>query len=510
MSPTPYSPLQKPSEPSPLEDKDDSVKPHHEERLSAARRNLFPSPRRSQEPVTPDLASNTSSVAATMGSPNHPRSVSSSVSRGQDSPSLAGALSLFRSSITSNRSRKALDTNDNNTNPSNHSAPSSANATVATSTLPGMAISTLPGIAIFHPPEDPKPRAASTAARFRTTSIHSTAQTTVREDLVPDLGSIRRGPRLRHSRLPPSPSLPAAAHGWQVPRSAREIWGIVDRLWNVMLISAIFLEFSILSFVSSITAVIMAHTEHPEGSEPRIGLVAWVAVSSTFVVTFGVLLALSILQYRKTSKNLVSGENWIEMHRRSRPLPARPEDGEVRKRDSAVTEAWQKFAQDHEQLRRYVEFLENRVGVLEEQRAKPQQQGEESKKTGSAQPRSGAGKGAETRAGDGDDDNDDGGSTPKAKKLYVGGSLSRRKLLQREDTATESETWHEGDPNAVIPKSDTKASILTELCEAVTEGYSPLCEQMPRASVLLSQASPNNNTPSGRPRGDTLHRAAVH
>ncbi|KAL2264476.1 hypothetical protein VTK26DRAFT_41 [Humicola hyalothermophila] len=492
MTPTPYSPLQqKALQASMLESEEGgSAKPQSGERLGSARRSLFPSLHRQQDPEVQDYTTSSSSVAATTSSSNPARSLpSASPGEGGNSPALAGALSFFRSSITSSKSQKARNTGDKDED-DQHPGPSASDAAVAARNNP-------PGIAIFEPNGNSATGPAVGAKQLRKVSILSMGQTTVREETVPDLASIRRGPRLRHSRLPPSPSMPAG-HGWQLPRSAREIWGIVDRLWYMMLVSAAFLELSILNFVSSITAVIMVHTEH---RTPAVGLVAWAAVSSTFVVTFGMLLGFSILQYRKTSKNLVSGENWIEMHRRSRPLPPRP-GSEEREQDNAATEAWQKFAQDHKQLRRYVEFLENRVGVLEEaQSAKIHQQSEE-RNTGATQPAGGA---RDLEAGN---DNDDGDSTPKAKKTYVGGSLSRRKLLQRDDTGADSDMWREGEGNAPMSKSDTKASILTELCEAVTEGYSPLCEQMPRVTAHPSPTS-NNGTPSGRPRGSTVHHLGV-
>ncbi|KAK4133772.1 hypothetical protein BT67DRAFT_382230 [Trichocladium antarcticum] len=280
----------------------------------------------------------------------------------------------------------------------------------------------------------------------------------------------------------------AANHAWELPESTREMWSITRRSRNTAIVSAVFLELSVLSFVASVTAMVMSRMER---GGPVAGTIVAAVVSGAFAVAFGVLLWFSILQYRKMSKDVVSGETWIEMHRRARPLPARP-DGEERQQDNAATQAWQKFTQDHAQLRRYVEYLEGRVGVLEDSQPANASQCNESN----------AGATRASSSANGVDE--DGGSTPKAtaRNFKVGGSLSRRELLKREDTSTEHDNWRDSGSRAAIPQSDTRTSILTELCAAVTE-YSPLSEQMPRGPGHFGQAS-NENTPSVRPRTNTL------
>ncbi|KAK4118904.1 hypothetical protein N657DRAFT_582740 [Parathielavia appendiculata] len=344
--------------------------------------------------------------------------------------------------------------------------------------------------------------------------------TTLQSD-IQDLESLRRGPRLRHTRMPPNPSMAVNA-GRGVPGDTKKLWTSLGRSRRMMLTSAILLESSLLNAVASVTAVVVIQIEHGYAG---LGLVAWAALSAAFVVAFGVLLAFAFLQYRKMNNDVVSGESWIEMHVRSRPLPPPPQGqgqgqgGEHSKQEeNGATEAWQKFIQDHEQLRRYVEFLESRIGVLEEGRPNPGQQyyNDESNTADEA----GAGKNAArgntvnrisqtprastTLAAPGDD------NTSKPKKLVsASGSMSHRQLLQPEDAASgPSESWQQGsdsDGSGAIPKSDTKVSILTELCEAVTEGYSPLSEHMPRGSSHLSQNLDTHTTPSaGRSRNSTL------
>ncbi|KAK4039517.1 hypothetical protein C8A01DRAFT_47005 [Parachaetomium inaequale] len=332
-------------------------------------------------------------------------------------------------------------------------------------------------------------------ASTRNNSLYSRRPTTMQSE-IPDL-----------DRLPLSPSMAVNA-GRSVPRSTKKLWSALGRSRKMMLASAILLELSIINVVSSVTAVIASHIEHGYAG---IGLVAWAAVSGVFVLTFGGLLGVTFLQYRKMNKDLVSGENWIEMHLRSRPLPPRPQSEDHKQQDNGATEAWQKFVQDHEQLRRYVEFLESRIGVLEEGRPNAGQ-GNDGSDTGAIRVGNNAASSANMENSTGQvrnmDTGDAGDDTPKAKKLNVGGSLSRRQLLQPEDSVTEPESWHSCDGNTAIPQSDTKTSILTELCEAVTEGYSPLSEQMPPGSPHIPQ-TPNNHTPSGPPRGNTLRHLAL-
>lgn len=480
MTPTPYSTLRKASETSQLGNDDGRIPLHHP-----------------QSSVMQDDASNDISVAGSANDASLAHSVAAP--RDEASPEQPGVHPLFRSSITSSKSRHAQDTGDK-TQRSGHSGRGSVDVS-APAGKPH-------GITTLKPAEDMETR-ISVGALMRNFSIKSRAPTTAGEDTVPDLESLRRGPRIRHSRLPPSPSM-AVNHAWQLPKSTREMWSITDRSRNMSIISAVVLELSILSFVSSVTAMIMSPMEH---GDPATGTVVGTVVSGAFAVAFAVLLWFSLLQYRKTSKDLVSGETWIEMHRRSRPLPRRP-DSEERQQDNAATQAWKKFAQDHAQLRRYVEYLESRVGILEEGQPTNTDQHNDGSSAGATRASSSAIGGAENGIGYGRVDHN-GGSTPKARNFKVGGSLSRRELLPRDDTAAEPEDWRDGENRAAIPQSDTRTSILTELCAAVTE-YSPLSEQMPRGSGHFGQVS-NNNTPSVRPRGNTLRgyltvpdRAVIH
>jgi hypothetical protein len=297
----------------------------------------------------------------------------------------------------------------------------------------------------------------------------------------------------------------AANAGGGIPRSTKELWGVLGRLRKMMLASAILLELCILSLVSSVTAVIVTHIEQGYAD---VGLVAWAAVSGALVLTFAGLLGIGFLQHRKMSKDLVSGENWIEMHLRSRPLPPRPQS-EQRNQDSGATEAWQKFVQDHTQLRRYVEFLESRIGVLEEGRQTTDQQnnGPKADPTGTGDSAASNNINNEENICAPSQPHDVHG--PPKETTVLRGSSSRRQLLQPEGSVAESKSWGDCSTKGVIPSSDTKTSILTELCEAVTQGYSPLSEQMRGGSSPFPQSPNNDDTPSARPRASALRPFAL-
>ncbi|KAK4149331.1 hypothetical protein C8A00DRAFT_47037 [Chaetomidium leptoderma] len=502
MTPTPYSVLRKVSETSEPGD-DDDTHPKSGQLPSAESQHQGGSDHPSAAHALQGSATQHDSVHNTgaKGSMNVPEVARATpVRRDEEGRVLSRLHPLFGSSAPNSESQRAQYT----------AASSSVQAEHGSSDA-GTIAGAPEGIFVLKPAEVTATATATatapdTGTPTRNNSLHSRRPATMLSE-IPDLESLRLGPRLRHGRLPLSPSMAVNA-GRSVPRSTKKLWSALGRSRKMMIISAILLELSILNVVSSITAVVATHIEQGYAT---IGLVAWAAVSSVFVLTFGGLLGVTFLQYRKTNKDLVSGESWIEMHLRSRPLPPRPQN-EERKQDNGATEAWQKFVQDHEQLRRYVEFLESRIGVLEEGRPNASQRhggsDADTVRVGDNAPHNvendiGQPSGGGTSGAAGD-------NTPRAKKLNLAGSLSRRQLLQPEDSVTEPEpeSWQGSGGNGAIPKSDTKASILTELCEAVTEGYSPLSEQMPRGSPQIPQ-TPNTPTPSAGPRGSTLRHLAL-
>ncbi|KAL2128108.1 hypothetical protein VTI74DRAFT_9645 [Chaetomium olivicolor] len=328
---------------------------------------------------------------------------------------------------------------------------------------------------------------------------------------MPDISDIRRGPVLRINRLPPSQSAATAA-GRGLPKETREMWAIIPRMRKILMVWFVFFEVSLLNAVSSITTVIVSSIER---GSPSAGVTAWAVTSGVFVVTFGILLGVAYRQYRNVDSEIASSEEWIEMHLRCRPLPPRPAAEEQDKSDTGAEDAWHKFSRDNQELRKYIEFVENRIAVLEEQK----NNAEEATATNHSGDPSLSGS-TNTPIGQAvtkDSSSSDSDKTIRpAKKLphkRSSVSLARQTLLQADNSANyggkpSSSSWSTtqhnnhnsykdcGTDGATLPKSSTETSILTELCEAVTatEGYSPLAEQhmMPsRASVIYTPQTPN-------------------
>ncbi len=492
LTPTPYSILRKVSEISEPASGDESD--HRQSQRSSSESQHRETTRHSSTvniPQAPETQENPASDDAGAKESTGISHITTPVLRDEEGRVLARVYRLSKLSSTLTESHQAQYVAASSSVEANHGSSEDVTAPK--------------GIIVFQPGETPEATLDTAETPTRNASLYSRRATTIQGDFS-GLDSLRRGPRLRHNLLPLSPSMAAKA-GRKVPESTKKLWTAVGRWRKVMVASSVLLELSIFSFISSITAVVVSHGER---GPPGAGLVAWAIVSSVFTLAFAVLLTTALLQYRKMNKDLVSGEDWIEMHHLSRPLPPRPQ-GEERKQDNGAAEAWQNFARNHEQLRRYVEFLESRIGVLEEGRSNENQRNEELS-AGAFRASNNTAANTENvigqRSGGNNIRQEADGKTPKAKKVSVGGSMSRRQLLQPEESVTEAESWQGSDGNGTIPKSDTKASILTELCEAVTEGYSPLAEQMPRGSTYIPQ-TPNTHTPSARQRGDAALRHLV-
>ncbi|KAK3331877.1 hypothetical protein B0T19DRAFT_87856 [Cercophora scortea] len=341
----------------------------------------------------------------------------------------------------------------------------------------------------------------TTGGRFsRAHSIRSTIRpSTANGTLRPDLGSIRRGPTIRHYRFPTLPSMTTTEACFVPAGDASETWQV--GCWRTgVLVSMCMLQLSIMSTVASATVCITSPRR------PETGSLIWTTVSAAFTASLAVLFYISVRNYRRITRKNAGAESWIEMHHRSRrALPPRPGTaaGERASDNAAAMENWRAFASDEERLRRYVEGLEHRVAALKEAQVVANVGGDQ---RGDSQVRSDVfvrrdaladeGVGGNCKSpvpaserttadfdigGSDDDDEDDddghdghtdGSVTPKARDLNRGLSVSRRNLLGSQGNMSEPDS-HDPDQDAV-PVSDTKASILTELCAAVTEPYSPL------------------------------------
>ncbi|EGS20135.1 uncharacterized protein CTHT_0046420 [Thermochaetoides thermophila DSM 1495] len=291
---------------------------------------------------------------------------------------------------------------------------------------------------------------------------------------------LRKGPVIRHPPLELISGLEGIKNAERLPKNLRELWGL-DRLEKMLLACLLLLVAGLISSASSITAVVMSNGDDPS----RITMIAWMTVSISFVMVLALIVAFGWIHYRKTSKTLVDDELWIQVQRRDRPLPPLPQD-EDKKNDETTSAAWTKFAADQEQLRRYVERLESRVAKLENQESGTSQSNDEPNALdngSNSQCRSifkSKGKQRLVRSKREHNASDDDNTATKPKNSLKE-SLSRRELL-KPDSENGSSSENEGSHGFGIPRSDTKVSILTELCEAVAESYSPLNERGARTS----------------------------
>jgi hypothetical protein len=138
----------------------------------------------------------------------------------------------------------------------------------------------------------------------------------------------------------------------------------MGHLRGLLIAEAVLWKLSSMSFVSSMTVVIVRN--HNQGTVGE-GVVAWAVLSGLLFIILPIAFWLTILQYRKTGRAIISDKAWIEMHHRSKPLPpCPPNTPEEEKNSDCTTPALEKVAQDQAQLCREFELLRGRIGALEE------------------------------------------------------------------------------------------------------------------------------------------------
>ncbi|KAK3316635.1 hypothetical protein B0H66DRAFT_561780 [Apodospora peruviana] len=394
----------------------------------------------------------------------------------------------------------------------------------------------------------------SGGTRFPGVEVAASANDTT---IMPNVNSIRRGPKLRHSRLEPSatmatmqgPSGRAPTTGGNSSMAA-EVPPLVRRTRIVLLASVVLLQLAIITLVASITVVVTTRstTDH---AQANMSVIACIAVSALLTIVFGLAFGYSAYQYSGMEKKQAARDVWIEMQHRARALPPLPSqgsglgnlDGKQKERDERATnEAWEKFAKDHEQLRKYVECLEDRILTLRENASTTTRHPVGNQNMDGQRNSSGGGcmraqdifpvtptpAGIVTTNGASHDDSD-GSITPKAlakanktndisprlNGCSVKSSTSRRGLLNNSasDPATIGDVGDDSGADdsmnragkGSMPYSDTKASILTELCDAVMEPYSPLADNKTSDSGRAARfrgMSANGATLYHLPRGN--------
>ncbi len=248
--------------------------------------------------------------------------------------------------------------------------------------------------------------------------------------------SIRRGPRITH--FPSSTDRPVgqAKIRSQAIRREKYILALVGTA-----------ALAVVSFTAATTYLCVKISIIGEWDG---GVVAWLVVSLVLCIgsSFGLFYG--------TIKNLPKDPEWLELGQHGK-FQRNPEQDSTAIQDRF----WHKFAQYQQQLRRYVEALEDKLRHAEEKLAKEN---------------GGTDSGRRTKAGVAKEPKQP-PAIPSRTDNCVYGQPSGQQLLQP--------AMHD---MATIPFSATQGSILTQLCAAVSEPYSPLAKDR-------GMSSPLGNTP---------------
>lgn len=229
---------------------------------------------------------------------------------------------------------------------------------------------------------------------------------------LPNIDSIRRGPKIRHHRVIPEPGAGGIAPARsgiippvntladlailggnssgnklndledQDPEQQERIQRVIRLQKWLVPVSFGVLQVSIISFVASIAVFASRTSQSPISA----GIIAWISISTVLLVSSLAILLIGACALGRFRKQETGEDPWIEMHRLARALPPRPaaeKDGDNKtdkkkgkaqaEEDKAATEeAWKKFADDQEQLRKYVEKLEQEILDIKEKREEEQ------------------------------------------------------------------------------------------------------------------------------------------
>lgn len=277
-----------------------------------------------------------------------------------------------------------------------------------------------------------KTRGVPTGGRPAPANAHPCPETTA------EIANLRRGPVIRFGPLPLAGKATSATDfGLFPPKEIRDLWPGIDRMRNLALALLAICQLILLSLVSSISVMLKGSADKAEMGS---GVVVWAITSGVLLASSCLGLGFAIRRYVVVCRRAADGEDWIGMVHRSRPLPPPPP----------------------------------------------------------ASPGLSAGNGSSSTipARKGPDGDAAGKGHGQAEGGKVVSSVSRRELLQPEGSSVDAaETTSVGE-GAALPRADTQASILTELCAAVTEGYSPLWEETSSARVGVCAAPPRVARPS--------------
>ncbi len=267
--------------------------------------------------------------------------------------------------------------------------------------------------------------------------------------------SIRRGPQIAH--FPMGPDERAAAVAKVIKHENTVFWALVATT-----------AAATLSFMSATTFLCVSVAAY--GSADT-GAVVWLAMSAVVVMVAAGALFIGTRKQPTRPQD----EEWIELGNKRKepdnsPAPAPGEDLPGTASASGQENPdkfWRKFARDESQLRRYVETLEERVARAEADLSRNGHEDSTSHQHVRPPPI-------------------DSFSWPIRPETRPRGfepvqtQGSRRDLLQPDTPGKRS-----------VAVSATQGSILTQLCAAVTEPYSPL-----EGKRLADKLAVNDNSPA--------------
>ncbi|KAK0709193.1 hypothetical protein B0T26DRAFT_397897 [Lasiosphaeria miniovina] len=329
---------------------------------------------------------------------------------------------------------------------------------------------------------------------------------------LPDIGSIRRGPTIRHNRMTPiATRCMTTDDAYPMTGSNKGTGRPANIALILTLTSAVLLQLAIVALVASVTVCAMDRSMNkPVGQGALVGT----ALSIVLIVIFVAGFVVGVTRFRKLGKRSSVGGAWIEMQHRARKLPPRPSaDNSEPEQENAATAAWKKFTDNHALLRNYVEGLENVIGTLKEHHESSSRQPNHAIDSALV-----ADVGQRRRKGTATDDitavAQGGGmmtdiTCSQTKGAKKGVSMSQRHLLYGEETLATSDSWQTLGSKLAVPLSNTKTSILTELCDAVVEPYSPLSNGCNSETGRVPSGAAISGTRNVKPENDSLSGPAV-
>ncbi|KAM7221775.1 hypothetical protein V8F06_002768 [Rhypophila decipiens] len=311
--------------------------------------------------------------------------------------------------------------------------------------------------------------------------------------------TVRRGPTIRHDRLQHSETMAStrmAMDPMDQQRRSFEYRMAIRKGQVAITYSSLFLLFSLVTFGCFATTEILHLVGVIPDLEQQIGIIAGAILSGIATIIAAFLIPYTVKKHRKNreSSEDAAPNSWIELQHREKPLPPLPslEKNAADDKDPKVIALRNKFVQDTDRLWGYLWTVEELLLQAHggDRDAIPEcmvvhdilaQAGPQSTTTGVVAESSSTPLRLRDRFspirifsnsnGRSERNEPDPEAAPQALNIVkkptpkhaAQDSISKDVLVATTDSA-----------EAAIPRSETTTSILAELCDAVTEHYSPL------------------------------------